>query len=102
MAEFHQFVARYESKFQARMGRERRSSRSRRVVNQTFATKLQVLEGYEIVFICDDSGSMNTPLGNGILIERAREFNHSLSLFRLLSGDLSGPLQGIPSRCKHT
>ena len=25
--------------------------------------KLRGLEGYEIVFICDDSGSMNTPLG---------------------------------------
>ena len=34
------------------------------LVNHTFATKLRVLEGYEIVFICDDSGSMNTPLGN--------------------------------------
>ncbi|CAF3002394.1 unnamed protein product [Rotaria sp. Silwood2] len=33
-------------------------------INHTFATKLRALEGYEIVFICDDSGSMNTPLGN--------------------------------------
>jgi len=33
------------------------------LVNHTFATKLRVLEGFEIVFICDDSGSMNAPLG---------------------------------------
>lgn len=47
------------------------------LVNHTFARKLRVLEGYEIVFICDDSGSMNTPLG-----------------------DLSGPFDKMPSRCK--
>ncbi|CAF3321160.1 unnamed protein product [Rotaria socialis] len=56
MADFQQLVARYE-------------------INHTFATKLRVLEGYEIVFICDDSGSMNTPLG-----------------------DLSGPFDKLPSR----
>ena len=102
MVEFHQFVARYESKFKALADRETRSRLSSRTVNQTFATKLQVLDGYEIVFICDDSGSMNTPLGNGILIERARELNHSFSLSLSLAGDLSGPLEGKPSRCKHT
>ncbi|CAF0949327.1 unnamed protein product [Adineta steineri] len=56
LAEFQQLVARYE-------------------INHTFATKLRALEGYEIVFICDDSGSMNTPLGN-----------------------LSGPFDKMPSR----
>ncbi|CAF4478819.1 unnamed protein product, partial [Rotaria magnacalcarata] len=56
MEDFQQLVARYE-------------------INHTFATKLRVLEGYEIVFICDDSGSMNTPLG-----------------------DLSGPFDKLPSR----
>ncbi|CAF3830554.1 unnamed protein product [Rotaria sp. Silwood1] len=56
MVDFQQLVARYE-------------------INHTFATKLRVLEGYEIVFICDDSGSMNTPLG-----------------------DLSGPFDKKPSR----
>ncbi|CAF2493924.1 unnamed protein product [Rotaria sp. Silwood2] len=45
MTDFQQLVARYE-------------------INHAFATKLRVLEGYEIVFICDDSGSMNTPLGD--------------------------------------
>ncbi|CAF4604449.1 unnamed protein product, partial [Rotaria sp. Silwood2] len=44
MVDFQELVARYE-------------------INHTFATKLRALEGYEIVFICDDSGSMNTPLG---------------------------------------
>jgi hypothetical protein len=56
MADFQQLVGRYE-------------------INHTFATKLRALEGYEIVFICDDSGSMNTPLG-----------------------DLSGPFDKMPSR----
>jgi hypothetical protein len=32
------------------------------VVNSTFASRLEKLDGYEIVFICDDSGSMNTEL----------------------------------------
>ncbi|CAF4255652.1 unnamed protein product, partial [Rotaria sordida] len=31
-------------------------------INRDFATRLRGLEGYEIVFIVDDSGSMNTPL----------------------------------------
>ncbi|CAF0795701.1 unnamed protein product [Rotaria sordida] len=33
-------------------------------INETFATKLRGLHGYEIVFICDDSGSMKTPIGS--------------------------------------
>ena len=33
------------------------------LVNKTFADKLRTLNGCEIVFICDDSGSMNTELG---------------------------------------
>jgi len=33
-------------------------------INREFATRLRALEGYEIVFIVDDSGSMNTPLGD--------------------------------------
>jgi hypothetical protein len=33
------------------------------LVSASFAERLQKLKGYEIVFICDDSGSMNTPLG---------------------------------------
>ncbi|UJR32554.1 hypothetical protein I4U23_020015 [Adineta vaga] len=32
-------------------------------INPTFAEKLRKLKGYEIVFICDDSGSMSAPLG---------------------------------------
>ncbi|CAF1135548.1 unnamed protein product, partial [Didymodactylos carnosus] len=31
-------------------------------INRDFATRLRHLEGYEIVFIVDDSGSMNAPL----------------------------------------
>ncbi|CAF0762515.1 unnamed protein product [Didymodactylos carnosus] len=44
-------------------------------INREFATKLRGLEGYEIVFICDDSGSMNTPLG-----------------------DITGPFDRLPTR----
>jgi hypothetical protein len=33
------------------------------LVNNDFAMKLRGLEGYEIVFICDDSGSMTKPIG---------------------------------------
>ncbi|CAF5040089.1 unnamed protein product, partial [Rotaria magnacalcarata] len=33
-------------------------------INREFATRLRGLEGYEIVFIVDDSGSMNSPVGN--------------------------------------
>ncbi|CAF2054218.1 unnamed protein product [Rotaria magnacalcarata] len=40
---FQQFIRRYE-------------------INNTFAEKLRGLKGYEIVFICDDSASMNTEL----------------------------------------
>ncbi|CAF3027656.1 unnamed protein product [Rotaria sp. Silwood2] len=45
MAKFQQFIRRYE-------------------INTTFAAKLRGLDGYEIVFICDDSGSMNTELSD--------------------------------------
>ncbi|CAF1209767.1 unnamed protein product [Adineta steineri] len=34
------------------------------VVSPIFAEKLNKLKGYEIVFICDDSGSMKAPLGD--------------------------------------
>ncbi|CAF4740904.1 unnamed protein product [Rotaria sp. Silwood1] len=33
-------------------------------INETFATKLRGLHGYEIVFVCDDSGSMQAPIGH--------------------------------------
>lgn len=33
-------------------------------INRAFAAKLERLRGYEIVFICDDSGSMNTQLND--------------------------------------
>ena len=63
MGDFQRIVDRYESK----RASERTSTSiciATLLVNHTFATKLRALEGYEIVFICDDSGSMNTPLGN--------------------------------------
>ncbi|CAF4484446.1 unnamed protein product [Rotaria magnacalcarata] len=34
----------------------------RYAINKTFATKLRGLRGYEIAFICDDSGSMKNPM----------------------------------------
>ena len=33
-------------------------------INPEYAIKLRQLEGFEIVIICDDSGSMNTPVAN--------------------------------------
>jgi hypothetical protein len=33
-------------------------------INPKYAIKLRQLEGFEIVIICDDSGSMNTPVSN--------------------------------------
>ncbi|CAF3787407.1 unnamed protein product [Adineta steineri] len=35
----------------------------RHEINKAFAAKLRGLEGYEFVFICDDSSSMITPIG---------------------------------------
>ncbi|CAF3364845.1 unnamed protein product [Rotaria socialis] len=35
----------------------------RYAINKNYATKLHQLRGYEIVFICDDSGSMKNPIG---------------------------------------
>jgi len=62
MANFQQLVDRYESELL--ILEMSILDISKYLVNHTFATKLRALEGYEIVFICDDSGSMNTPLGN--------------------------------------
>lgn len=61
MAGFQQIVDRYESKFEILI--KFLLLNINYLVNYTFAKKLRALEGYEIVFICDDSGSMNTPLG---------------------------------------
>ena len=37
-------------------------------ISQTFASRLRQLEGFEIVFICDDSGSMGTTVGQLLTI----------------------------------
>ena len=37
----------------------------RHEINADFADKLQQLQGYEIVVVCDDSGSMNSPVIDG-------------------------------------
>jgi len=36
---------------------------NRHEINHDFASRLRKLEGYEIVFLCDDSGSMATGVG---------------------------------------
>ena len=36
---------------------------NRHEINQNFAARMRQLEGYEIVFLCDDSGSMATTVG---------------------------------------
>lgn len=40
----------------------------RHEINHQFASRLRQLEGYEIVFLCDDSGSMATAVGELILL----------------------------------
>jgi hypothetical protein len=47
------------------------------LVNSTFASKLRGLDGYEIVLICDDSGSMNLELGELYIVHF---FSHQLFL----------------------
>ena len=42
-----------------------RSIAQRYEISDEFAMKLKQLEGWEIVLILDDSGSMNTPITNG-------------------------------------
>jgi hypothetical protein len=61
------------------------------LVNSTFASKLRGLEGYEIVLICDDSGSMNTEL--------SELFFPSIYLTHRFLGDVSGPYNQSPTRC---
>jgi len=63
MAGFEKFVRRYESCiiYTIQFGKNHLFL-SFLLVNSTFASKLRGLDGYEIVFICDDSGSMNTEL----------------------------------------
>jgi hypothetical protein len=53
MADFDQFVKRYESE------RFSRNTHWLYLVNSAFAELLYSLRSYEIVFICDDSGSMS-------------------------------------------
>jgi hypothetical protein len=47
------------------------------LVNSTFASKLRGLDGYEIVLICDDSGSMNLELGELYIVHF---FSHQIFL----------------------
>jgi hypothetical protein len=42
----------------------------RHEINQNFAARLRQLEDYEIVFLCDDSGSMATGVGKLYLLSR--------------------------------
>jgi hypothetical protein len=43
----------------------------RHEINHNFAARLRQLEGYEIVFLCDDSGSMATAVGKLYLISKS-------------------------------
>ncbi|CAF1386621.1 unnamed protein product [Adineta ricciae] len=66
LAGFEKFIRRYE-------------------INATFASKLRGLDGYEIVVICDDSGSMNTELSDvsgpyGQAPTRWDELKHTVSI----------------------
>ncbi len=41
---------------------------ARHEISHDFAARLRQLEGYEIVFLCDDSGSMATAVGKSYFI----------------------------------
>jgi hypothetical protein len=52
---------------------------SRYEISHQFASRLRQLEGYEIVFLCDDSGSMSTV--DGKLYRRYKSFQFLLYIF---------------------
>ncbi|CAF3317685.1 unnamed protein product [Rotaria socialis] len=54
-------------------------------ISRAFAERLHVLRGYEIVFICDDSGSMTAPIGeangqSGNQVTRWDELKRTVSI----------------------
>ena len=69
----------------------------RRLVNNDFAMKLRGLEGYEIVFICDDSGSMTKPIGKSWIVACTSSF---LKILVPFPGQLSDPFAVRSTRCK--
>jgi len=92
MAGFEKFVRRYESWYYLHHTTWKKPSfLSFLSVNSTFAAKLRGLDGYEIVLICDDSGSMNTEL--------SELFFRSIYLTHRFLGDGSGPYDQSPTRC---
>lgn len=63
------------------------------LVNPNFATRLYALKGYEIVFICDDSGSMKAPIGES--------FSYSFEAYStIFAGEMNNPYQIQRTRCK--
>ena len=66
------------------------------VVNKIFADRLRALEGCEIVFVCDDSGSMNLELSKSNIDPRfIRLSPHSSS-----DDTVANPNQDQPTRCE--
>ena len=69
--------------------------RSITLVNPNFAARLYALKGYEIVLICDDSGSMTAPI--------SESFISLLSIDCLLLsylGETNNPSQKARTRCE--
>ena len=61
-----------------------------------FADRLRALQGYEIVFVCDDSGSMNLELGQYQTLHFQQIFEISLDNL----DESAGPNDNSPTRCK--
>ncbi len=59
---------------------------SRHEINHQFASRLRKLEGYEIVFLCDDSGSMATTVGklNVFICSLSTIYHSTCRSFQLL------------------
>jgi hypothetical protein len=92
--EFDQFINRYESECVSRRTRVI-IDKWIYLVNPNFAARLYGLKGYEIVFICDDSGSMTAPIGESPL-------HPFVSIHWILnfSGEATSPYGKQRTRCK--
>jgi hypothetical protein len=69
------------------------------LVSPSFAERLYKLKGYEIVFICDDSGSMSAPVGESLL--HLTFSYYSCIYWRINSlGESTNPYEKSKTRCK--
>ena len=94
-SEFDQFINRYESEFII-IADCQSEIEGIILVNPSFSTRLYALKGYEIVFICDDSGSMTAPIGKS-----SYRFSYSFSVYSMIFvGEMNNPYQTQRTRCE--